>query len=65
LLPRERESFWGTYDSTKFCSFKIKFDQKYLTNPYITVNRRFHFEKKIDQNGFLFYEVLFNLYKKV
>jgi hypothetical protein len=34
-----------------FCSFKIKFDQKRLTNPILRYKKRIHFEE-IDQDGF-------------
>lgn len=29
------------------CSFKIKFEQKHLVNPYTKINKKHHFEKRL------------------
>ncbi|CAG9613328.1 hypothetical protein BACCIP111899_02542 [Bacillus rhizoplanae] len=38
---------------TDRCIFKIKFNQKRSETPYSTAQKRIHFEKNFDQNGFL------------
>lgn len=56
-------TFKNTYD--RGCWFEIKFDQKHLTKPHLSLKQRNRFEIKIDQNGSFVCEMFHRFCNKV